>query len=142
MKSMTYLKPPPIFAKKSVFLSTRKIRTERNAQNSAFLSAGKIRTERNAQKSAFLNAGKMRTKRNAQKSAFLVSFLGASSKVEKEKKHYQGLPEDVGPDSGKSWSQRSRKMKRDKTGRSRKRKKSEVEMTAYQFMLDENERGK
>ena len=55
----------------------------------------------------------------------------ASSKVEKENTHYQGLPEDVGPDSGKSWSQRSRKMKRDKTRRSRKRKRSEVERKAY-----------
>ena len=56
---------------------------------------------------------------------FSASYLkidgqGASSKVEKEKKHYQGLPEDVGPDSGKSWSQFSRKMKIDKTERSRK----------------------
>ena len=33
---------------------------------------------------------------------------GASSNVEKENTHYQGLPEDVGPDSGKSWSQRSK----------------------------------
>ena len=48
---------------------------------------------------------------------------GASSKIEKEKKHYQGLPEDVGPDSGKSWSQCSRKMKIDKTERSRKRER-------------------
>ena len=33
----------------------------------------------------------------------------ARSNVEKGNTHYQGLPEDVGPDSGKSWSQCSRK---------------------------------
>ena len=33
----------------------------------------------------------------------LFLSLGASSKVEKENTHYQGLPEDVGPDSGRSW---------------------------------------
>ena len=30
------------------------------------------------------------------------NLRGASSDVEKENTHYQGLPEDVGPDSGKS----------------------------------------
>ena len=48
-----------------------------------------------------------------QKRGELVTSRGASSKVEKENTHYQGLPEDVGPDSEKNWSQRSRKMKRD-----------------------------
>ena len=48
---------------------------------------------------------------------------GASSKIEKEKKHYQGLPEDVGPDSGKNEKRQDRKVT--------KRKKSEVEKTAY-----------
>ena len=54
------------------------------------------------------------------KRLYRLQSRGASSKVEKEDTHYQGLPEDVGPDSEKSWSQRSRKMKSDKTGRSRK----------------------
>ena len=60
----------------------------------------------------------------------LKNSEGASSKVEKEKKHYQGLPEDLTPTAGKVGASAAENKKIDKTERSRKkRKKSEVEKT-------------
>ena len=51
---------------------------------------------------------------------FLNNDEGQAQIVEKEKKHYQGLPEDLTPTAGKVGASAAENKKIDKTERSRK----------------------